>query len=42
MVFMDILNKQAEFNKYTKHKEKVKLDKEVHQDARQNVKLNSC
>ena len=28
--------------KHTKREEKVKLDKEAHQDARQNVKLDSC
>ena len=28
--------------KQTKREEKVKLDKEAHQDVRQNVKLDSC
>ena len=46
MVFLNI-NKQGSTvqnstRKHTKREEKVKLDKEAHQDARQNVKLDSC
>ena len=33
---------QNSTRKHTKREEKVKLDKEGHQDARQNVKLDSC
>ena len=33
---------QNSTRKYTKHEDKVKLDKEAHQDARQIVKLDSC
>ena len=40
------VNKEAESRirkrKHTKRQEKVKLDKEAHHDARENVKLNSC
>ena len=32
---------QNSTRKHTKHEEKVKLEKEAHQDARQNVKLDS-
>ena len=40
VVFVNI-NKQGSTvqRKHTKREEKVKLDKEAHQDARQNVKL---
>ena len=43
IVFVNI-NKQGSTvqRKHTKHEEKVKLDKEAHQDARQNVNLDSC
>ena len=33
---------QNSTRKHTKREEKVKLDKEAQQDARQNMKLNSC
>ena len=33
---------QNSTRKHTAHEEKVKFDKEAHQFARQNVKLNSC
>ena len=38
------INKQGSTvqRKHTKREEKVKLDKEAHQDARQKVKLDSC
>ena len=43
VVFVNI-NKQGSTvqRKHTKREEKVKLDKEAHQDARQNVKLDPC
>ena len=33
---------QNSTRKHTKSEEKVNLDKGAHQDARQNVKLDSC
>ena len=39
------INKPAVQNstrKHTKYEEEVKLDKQAHQDERQNVKLDSC